>query len=121
MKIYDEITREEILDPDLSAGYVYDGFIVTGHTEDRIEVMEGTVTEDRPDGLRRLIPAQDITEPCQWYHAYTEEELAQQKPSSKWKIVSGGTYKFENGKTYVFGYGFTQNGDGYGVAVGKLI
>lgn len=78
MKIYDEITREEILDPDLAAGYVYDGFIVTGRTEDRIEVMEGTVTEDRPDGLRRLIPAQDITEPCQWYHTYTEEELAQQ-------------------------------------------
>lgn len=82
MKIYDEITREEITEPDLSAGYVYDGVIVTGHTEERIEVMEGTVTEDRPEGLRRLIPAQDITEPCQWYHKYTEEELAQQKPSS---------------------------------------
>ena len=81
MKIYDEITREEITEPDLSAGYVYDGVIVTGHTEDRIEVMEGTVTEDRPEGLRRLIPAQDITEPCQWYHKYTEEELEQQKPS----------------------------------------
>lgn len=79
MKIYDETTREEILDPDLSAGYVYDGFIVTGHTEERIEVMEGTVTENRPDGLRYLIPAQDITEPCQWYHTYTEEELAQQE------------------------------------------
>ena len=76
MKIYDEITKEEILDPDLSAGYVYDGFIVTGRTEERYEVMEGTVTEDRPEGLRRLIPAQDITEPCQWYHKYTEEELA---------------------------------------------
>lgn len=81
MKIYDEITREEIFDPDLSAGYVYDGFIVTGRTEERYEVMEGTVTESRPDGLRRLIPAQDITEPCQWYHAYTEGELEQQKPS----------------------------------------
>ena len=81
MKIYDEITREEITEPDLSAGYVYDSVIVTGHTEERIEVMEGTVTEDRPEGLRRLIPAQDITEPCQWYHKYTEEELEQQKPS----------------------------------------
>lgn len=78
MKIYDEITREEIQDPDLSAGYVYDGVIVTGRTEERYEVMEGTVTEDRPEGLRRLIPAQDITEPCQWCHKYTEEELAQQ-------------------------------------------
>ena len=79
MKIYDEITREEITDPDLSAGYVYDGVIVTGRTEERIEVMEGTVTENRPDGLRRRVPAQDITEPCQWYHTYTEEELAQQE------------------------------------------
>ena len=41
-------------------------------------MMEGTVTEDRPEGLRRLIPAQDITEPCQWYHKYTEEEQEQQ-------------------------------------------
>ena len=57
---------------------MYDGYIVTGRTEERYEVMEGTVTEDRPEGLRRLIPAQDITEPCQWYHKYTEEELAQQ-------------------------------------------
>lgn len=79
MKIYDEITKEEILAPDLSAGYVYDGVLVTGRTEERIEVMGGTVTEARPDGLRRMIPAQDITEPCQWYHTYTEEELAQQE------------------------------------------
>ena len=78
MKIYDEITKDEIAEPDLSAGNVYDGVLVTGRTEDRIEVMEGTVTEDRPDGLRHLIPAQDITEPCQWYHTYTEEVLAQQ-------------------------------------------
>lgn len=81
MKIYDETTREEILVPDLALGYVYDGYIVTGRTEERYEVMEGTITEDRPEGLRRLIPAQDITEPCQWYHTYTEEELEQQKPS----------------------------------------
>ena len=79
MKIYDEITREEILVPDLALGYVYDGYSVTGRPEERIEVMESTVTEDRPEGLRRLIPAQDITEPCQWYHTYTEEELAQQE------------------------------------------
>lgn len=79
MKIYDEITREEITDPDLSAGYVYDGYIVTGRTEEHYEVMDGTVTASRPDGLRRRVPAQDITEPCQWYHTYTEEELAAQQ------------------------------------------
>lgn len=81
MKIYDEITREEIQVPDLSAGYVYDGVIVTGRTEEQYEVMEGTITKERPEGLRHLIPAQDITEPCQWYHAYTEEELEQQNPT----------------------------------------
>ena len=76
MKIYDELTREEIASPDLSAGYLYDGVIVTGRTEEHYEIMAGTVTEDRPEGLRRLVPAQDIAEPCQWYHTYTEEELA---------------------------------------------
>lgn len=87
MKIYDEITREEILVPDPALGYVYDGYIVTGRTEERYEVMEGTVTEDRPDGLRRLIPARDITEPCQWYHKYTEEELAERdKPTAEQRL-----------------------------------
>ena len=76
MNVYDEITREQIENPDLEAGRLYDGVIVVGHEEERIEVMEGTVTDARPDGLRRRIPAHDITEPCQWYHAYTAEELA---------------------------------------------
>lgn len=70
MKIYDEETRQELTAPDLSAGYLYEGMAVTGQT---MEVMEGTVTEDRPQGLRRLV---DVTEPCRYYHPYTEEELA---------------------------------------------
>lgn len=74
MKIYDEITHEEIQSPDLSAGYVYDGTIVTGTTEARYEVMEGTITEDRPDGLRKYIPSEDIVEKCKYFHAYSEEE-----------------------------------------------
>lgn len=76
MKIYDETTMEEITDPDLSAGRLYVGERITGRTEEHLEVMEGTVTEARPAGLRRLVPAMDITEPCQYYHKYTEEELA---------------------------------------------
>lgn len=83
MKIYDEITKEEILDPDLSAGYVYNGYIVTGHTEERIEVMEGTVTEDRPEGLRRLIPEKVLHEECLLYHAYTVEDLAEKNAPSQ--------------------------------------
>lgn len=57
MKIYDEATRELITNPDLENGYLYDGVIVVGHEEERIEVMDGTVTAERPDGLRRRIPA----------------------------------------------------------------
>lgn len=79
MKIYDEITHEEIQSPDLSAGYVYDGLFVTGYTEARYEVMPGTVTDTRPDGLRRLAPAEPITEPCRYYHKYTDDELAAQQ------------------------------------------
>ena len=80
MNVYDEITREQIENPDLEAGRLYDGVIVVGHEEERIEVMAGTVTDARPDGLRRRIPAHDITEPCQWYHTYTAEELAAMQP-----------------------------------------
>lgn len=79
MKTYDESTLVEIFDPDLSAGYVYDGLFVTGYTEERYEIMPGTVTDARPDGLRRLVPAEPITEPCKYYHKYTEEELAAQQ------------------------------------------
>lgn len=83
MKIYDETTRQEIESPNLETGYLYDGVIVTGHTEPYTEIMPGTATEARPAGLRRLVPAQDMTEPCQWYHSYTEEELsALQQPSA---------------------------------------
>lgn len=80
MTIYDEITHELIENPDLEAGRLYEGVIVVGHEEERIEVMGGTVTAARPAGLRRRIPAHDITEPCQYYHKYTEEELAAQHP-----------------------------------------
>lgn len=75
MKIYDEITKEELTAPDESKGYLYDSQIKTGMTEDTYEVMEGTVTEDCPNGLRRLIPGHAIFEACQYYHTYTDEEI----------------------------------------------
>lgn len=68
MKIYDEQTGVEITSPDLSAGYVYDGVKVIGVEPERYEVMEGT------NGLRKLVPAKNITEQCMYYHAYTDEE-----------------------------------------------
>lgn len=79
MTIYDESTNLPIEDPDLSAGFVYDGVRIIGYTDGYYKVMQGTVTEKRPKGLRTWIPPEPITEPCQWYHKYTEEELAQQQ------------------------------------------
>lgn len=75
MKIYDEITKEELTAPDESKGYLYESQIKTGMTEDAYEVMEGTVTEDCPNGLRRLIPGHAVLEVCQFYHTYTDEEI----------------------------------------------
>ena len=75
MKIYDEITKEELTAPNESKGYLYESQIKTGMTEDTYEVMEGTVTEDCPNGLRRLIPGHAVFEACQFYHTYTDEEI----------------------------------------------
>ena len=77
MKIYDEITNEELASPDLSAGYLYTARRVAEHVPESREVMQGTVTEDDPQGLMRIIPAHDVYEDCQYYHAYTEAEQAE--------------------------------------------
>lgn len=74
MKTYDEKTGLEIESPDLEKGYVYPGRRKVG-TEER--VLEGTVTERRPEGLRQLV---DVWEDCQYYHAYTAEELEAMQP-----------------------------------------
>lgn len=90
MQIYDETTKETLTAPDLEQGFLYDGVRVTGQTT---EVMEGTVTEDRPQGLRRLV---NVTEPCQYYHAYTEAELAARaasgQPSQLDRVEAQATY-----------------------------
>lgn len=83
MKIYDEITHKELTAPDESKGYLYNGSIKTGQTEDTYEIMEGTKTEENPNGLRRLIPGHDIYEDCKYYHTYSEEELAQKKAEAE--------------------------------------
>ena len=82
MKIYDEITNEELTSPDLSAGYLYTARRVAEHVPESREVMQGTVTEENPQGLMRIITAHDVYEGCQLYHAYTAEELAERdKPT----------------------------------------
>lgn len=77
MKIYDETTKKEVTNPDLSAGYLYEGTIVTGHVEESKEVMSGTITDKYPMGWRQVIPAHDILEKCMYYHTYTESDKEQ--------------------------------------------
>ena len=67
MAIYDAMTREPIESPDLEKGYLVDGTIITGYTT---EVMPGTVTESRPNGIKHRVL---VTEPCQWYYPNPEE------------------------------------------------
>lgn len=112
MKVYDEKTREEIVVPDLEAGYVYDGVIVTGKIEEHYEVMPETVTDKRPEGLRRLVPARDITEPCKYYHTYTAEEIEEEKALKNEELsaacedaINGGTkVRFSDGSERVVTY-----------------
>ena len=82
MKIYDEITNEELTSPDLSAGYLYTARRVAEHVPESREVMQGTVTVDDPKGLEHIISGYDVYEDCQFYHAYPAEELAErEKPT----------------------------------------
>ena len=82
MNTYNEKTGELIENPDLEAGYVYPGRKKIGTEE---KVLERTVTERRPEGLRQLV---DVWEDCQYYHAYTAEELEAMQPPEK---LSGDT------------------------------
>ena len=112
MKIYDEITKQEITFPDLSKGFVYDGLIVNGRTEERYEVWPETITPDRPEGLGHIIPAQDTSEPCQWYHAYTEEDkqaalnakIEELSAASSEAILAGMDVQLSDGSKKHFSY-----------------
>ena len=76
MKIYDEITKKEIVSEiDSSKGYTYNGKIVSGHVDEKSVIMEGSVSELWPDGMTEIIPGYDVYEDCLYYHAYTEKEL----------------------------------------------
>ena len=59
MKIYDELTNEELTSPDLSAGYLYTARRVAEHVPESREVMQGTVTEDNPERLAHIISGND--------------------------------------------------------------
>ena len=82
MKTYDEETHELIENPDLENGYVYPGQIQVGMTEERSEVMDGTVEVFPPNGLKRYYPPEPIYEDCYFYRKYAEREKPTPTPTS---------------------------------------
>ena len=112
LKVYDENTFELIETPDLERGFLYDGSVVTGRTEDREEVMEGTIDESCPEGLKRFIPGEDIVEKCKLYHTYTEndKEVELQKKETELSdacnlaIRNGSMVQLSNGEQKKFSY-----------------
>lgn len=91
MNVYDELTKELLEEPDLKAGYTYPGRRLVAHHEavnpvTKIDILPGTEHCNGGAGLRGTIvvtpgtPARDEYEDCQYYHRYTEEELAAQHP-----------------------------------------
>lgn len=97
MKIYDEITHEELTNPDLEQGCLYDGTIVTGYTEPYEKVLDGTIDDDHLNGLRTLVPAQSIVEKCQYYHAYTEEDVKNARSEKITELNSAKDLAIQNG------------------------
>lgn len=74
MKTYHEKTGELIESPDLEAGYVYPGRKKIGTEE---KVLEGTVTERRPEGLRQLV---NVYEDCLFFHPWEPGEKPEENP-----------------------------------------
>lgn len=75
MNTYHEKTGELIENPNLEEGFTYPGQRYIG--TERI-VLEGTVALYPPGGLGYDKP---VYEDCQWYHEYTEDELAAMHPT----------------------------------------
>lgn len=86
MKIYDETLTNELESPDLTLGHLEQARRLVAHhnaveRQYHYEVMEGTVTDECPEGLRREVEdvaaaaAWDEYEECQRYIPYTQAEL----------------------------------------------
>lgn len=87
MKTYNEKTMEEVLTPDLEAGYTYPYKRLVGTKR---VTLERTVELYPPGGLQHEVP---VYEDCQIYVPYTEEELAaRNQPSQIDCIEAQATY-----------------------------
>lgn len=119
MKTYDENTKKEIQNPDLTKGYLYEGSIVIGKTEPKTIIMNGSVTSDRLNGLRKHIPSEDIIEKCQYYHTYTEadkeaslkKKIEELKNAKNSKIQNGADVYLSDGTQKHFSYGISDQTD----------
>lgn len=87
MKIYDETLTTKLESPNLTLGHLEPARRFVAHHDAveqqfHYEVMERTVTDERPEGLRSEVEdvaatdAWDEYEDCQKYVPYTEAELA---------------------------------------------
>lgn len=74
LKTYDEVTHEEIKDPDLENGYTYLSQIQIGMTEEKHQFLSDTEYLNPPNGLEQIIPPEPIYEDCYFYHKYAEGE-----------------------------------------------
>lgn len=88
MKIYDETLTNELESPDLTLGHLEQARRLVAHhnaveRQYHYEVMEGTVTDECPEGLRREVEdvaaaaAWDEYEDVQRYVIYTDAELVE--------------------------------------------
>lgn len=94
MAIYDESLENIIENPDLDKGHIESRKKFVKHHDEqkrevKYEVMEGTITNSNPNGLRREIEitpyraAYDEYEDVNVYVLYTEEELKQKEEEKK--------------------------------------
>lgn len=103
MKTYDEKTLEEILEPDLTLGCVYESRRLVAH-HDAVEAQYGTRVMGDTDGLRErylVSPAKaawDEYEDCYLYHTYTASDVQEEMRKKEDKlstscnsIISAGT------------------------------
>lgn len=67
MRILDEETKQEIVNPDLDAGYLYGGDYVSPEAYATI------------DNVTKFALADDDYEEVQFYHAWTAEEIAERE------------------------------------------
>lgn len=86
MAIYNALTKEPIEFPDLSAGYLVDGTIITGYTT---EVFPNTITEARPNGIKHRVP---VYEDCQWYYLNPEEPEEPETPVEPGESADAATW-----------------------------